>query len=173
MIKILVLSDSHGFTTEVEEIKQRHNLKYNIHCGDSELAYDAKELEDFTTVAGNTDMFSFFKDDEVIDINGFTVFVTHGHLYGVKGDLQRLFYRAEEIGANIVCFGHSHVVHAETVNGVLYINPGSIRFPRGRKEKTYIIMEIDTENNVTVQFHEASTGEPIKDLTYKTTLMTK
>lgn len=171
MVNILIMSDSHGLTKEIDEINDRHKLKYNIHCGDSELPYDAKELADFTTVAGNGDMFSYFKDDEIIEINGLTVLVTHGHLYGVKANLQRLSYRAQEIGADIVCFGHSHYVHAETVDGILYVNPGSIRFPRGRKEKTYIIMEIDDDYNVNVQFHEATTGKEIDDLVYKTKLV--
>src|SRR5690625_5256259 len=171
MVKILVLSDSHGYTDEVTEIKKRHNLTYNIHCGDSELAYDAKELEGFTTVAGNADMFSYLSDDETLDINSLKVFVTLGHLYREKSDLHRLSYRSEEIGANIVCFGHSHIIHAETINGVLYINPGSIRFPRRLKEKTYIILTIDDDYHVTVNFHEATTGHLLEDLTYKTKLI--
>src|SRR5690625_4297823 len=103
MVKVLVLSDSHGFKKEIVNIKERHHLKYNIHCGDSELPFDAEELHGFTTVAGNGDMFSYFKDDEIIEINGLTVLVTHGHLYGVKANLQKLSYRAEEVGAHIVC----------------------------------------------------------------------
>src|SRR5699024_1935586 len=131
MVQLLIMSDSHGLTSEINTIKNRHGLQHNIHCGDSELPYDAKELRNFTTVAGNSDMFSYFKDDEIIDINGFTILVTHGHLYGVKSNLQKLAYRAEEVRAHIVCFGHSHYVHAEKYNGSLYVNPGSIRFPRG------------------------------------------
>lgn len=169
MVKVLIMSDSHGLTEEIEQINQRHNLTYNIHCGDSELPYNADVLQDFTTVAGNCDMFSYFKDDEIIEVNGLTILVTHGHLYAVKANLQRLSYRAEEVGAHIVCFGHSHYVHAENIDNIVYVNPGSIRFPRGRKEKTYIVMEI-INDEIKVNFHEATTGKLIDDLTYKTTL---
>ena len=34
---------------------------------------------------------------------------------------------------------------AEMVNNILFINPGSLRLPRGRLEKTYCILDI--ENN--------------------------
>lgn len=170
MIELLIMSDSHGLTTEIDQIKERHNLQYNIHCGDSELPYDASELKGFTTVAGNCDMFSFFKDDEIVQINGFTILVTHGHLYSVKANLQKLSYRSQEVEADIVCFGHSHYVHAQKIENTLFVNPGSIRFPRGREEKTYIIMKIDKTNTVTVQFHEAKTGKPIEDLHYETKL---
>lgn len=167
MTQILIMSDSHGYTKEIDEINHRHNLQYNIHCGDSELPYDAEEIKDFTIVAGNADMFSYLKDEEIIDVDGLKILVTHGHLYAVKLDLQRLSDRAQEVGADIVCFGHSHLVHAGTIDHILYVNPGSIRFPRGREEGTYIIMEIDKEKNVTVRFHEVTTGKAIDDLTYE------
>src|SRR5699024_2932195 len=145
-------------------------LQYNIHCGDSELPYDAKELENFTTVAGNCDLFSYFKDEEIVEINGLRILITHGHLYAVKANLLKLSYRAQEVGAHIVCFGHSHYVHAETIDGTLFVNPGSIRFPRGRKEKTYAIMKID-EQQIKVKYYNAENGREINGLVYEKALM--
>jgi putative phosphoesterase len=53
-----------------------------------------------------------------------------------------LHYRAREVEADIVCFGHSHILGAEMIEGILFINPGSILLPRERSEKTYIILDV-------------------------------
>jgi hypothetical protein len=54
----------------------------------------------------------------------------------------KLKYKAQEVKADIVCFGHSHVLGAEVIDGTLFINPGSIRLPRERTEKTYVILNL-------------------------------
>ena len=64
-----------------------------------------------------------------------TLFITHGHRHSVKSNLMVLSYRAKEVGADIACFGHSHQLGAEMVNGTLFINPGSIRLPTWKKRK--------------------------------------
>ncbi len=74
-----------------------------------------------------------------------------------------LSYRADEIGAHIACFGHSHIAGAFEESGVIYINPGSIRLPRNRKEGTYCICE-RTSSDTTVTFYEQS-GEVVNELT--------
>ena len=61
--------------------------------------------------------------------------VTHGHLFNVKSGLMKLRYKALEQNANIVCFGHSHILGIEKVDDILFINPGSIRFPREGEKK--------------------------------------
>jgi putative phosphoesterase len=53
-----------------------------------------------------------------------------------------LKYKAQETGADIVCFGHSHILGAEVIDHTLYLNPGSIRLPRERLEKTYVILDL-------------------------------
>ena len=65
--------------------------------------------------------------------------------------LQTLAYHAEEVGAQVACFGHSHVLGAELIEGVLFINPGSILLPRQRVEKTFALLEMD-ENQMEVRF---------------------
>lgn len=44
----------------------------------------------------------------------------------------------------------------EVVDGVLFINPGSLRLPRGRVEQTYVILTIESERFVTevYDFHK-------------------
>lgn len=77
--------------------------------------------------------------------------------------LMNLRYRAEEVGANVVCFGHSHIAGAELIDNMLFINPGSIILPRLRKEKTYAILEVDEAKNCVVKFFSID-GKEILEL---------
>lgn len=169
MTKVLILSDSHGLTEEVTAIKNRHKLEYMIHCGDSELEMDASELQGFFKVGGNTDMDTRFPNEQRVSIGNMTFFVVHGHLHQVKSGLAPLSYRAEEEGAQVVCYGHTHNAGAEKVGNQLCINPGSIRQPRNRPEKTYAIMEWDESNQVEVTFYTTD-GQVVEDLYYQTNL---
>ena len=53
------------------------------------------------------------------------VFYTHGHMYGVKYDLDTLADAAAARGAEVALFGHSHIPHAEQRGNVFLFNPGS------------------------------------------------
>lgn len=143
MTKVLVISDSHGLTKELEIIRARHlnEVDVMIHCGDSQLTPDHKAITGYMTVAGNCD-FGGFPLESTAEVAGRKFFITHGHRYSVKSSLMNLKYKAKETGANIVCFGHSHVLGAEVVDGMLFLNPGSIRMPRERLEKTYVILDL-------------------------------
>ena len=88
----------------------------------------------------------------------------YGHFYHVKMSLEKLHYKALELGANIVCYGHSHCIAVEKINGVLFINPGSIVFPRNTIEKTYAILTIG-EKELIVEILNAINGEIL--LNYK------
>jgi uncharacterized protein len=144
MSKILVISDSHGLTTELSLIRERHTNEVGLflHCGDSELSANDPCLDGYMVVRGNCDFEEKFPEDMVQTIGKRKIMVTHGHRYQVKSTLSSLSYRAQELDAKIVCFGHSHILGAEILNGILFLNPGSIRLPRQRKEKTYCILEL-------------------------------
>ena len=169
MPSVLILSDSHGLTRELKDIKERHQLQYMIHCGDSELDYRAHEMDDLVKIAGNCDFDPHYPDEETIKINGITFFITHGHLYNVKTNLMKLAYRSVELNAQVVCFGHTHIAMAEQYNELLFINPGSIRLPKIRPEKTYVIMEWESTEDIHVNFYTLD-GEKIKSLSRKLSL---
>jgi uncharacterized protein len=160
MAKILIISDSHRWTDEVTEIKSKHQseVALMIHCGDSELSADHNAMSGFVTVRGNCDYDQRFKEEVVVDIAGHKILVTHGHLFNVKSTLIRLYYRAKEMGANIVLFGHSHMLGVEQIDDILFINPGSIKLPRGRKERTYCVLELN-QNHAEVLVYDIKTGE--------------
>lgn len=142
-MQVLVMSDTHGDSQIIEKVREFYpNAAAIIHCGDSELPFSHAALEDMQKVRGNCDRESAFPDEAVFDVDGVTFFVTHGHLFNVKSSILSLSYRAKEVGAQIACFGHSHILGAEMIDGILFINPGSLLKPRGRKEKSFAVIEI-------------------------------
>ncbi|WP_026771097.1 MULTISPECIES: metallophosphoesterase family protein [Sediminibacillus] len=171
MPKVLIMSDSHGWTEEVAKIRDRHREEVDqfIHCGDSELDADAPELEHFMKVAGNCDMDSRMPDEIHFSVEDLHFYVTHGHLHQVKSTLMPLSYRAEEVGAQVVCFGHTHMAGTERVGNQLFINPGSIRLPRGRIEHTYAILSWGDKLEITVEFKDLN-GKTVEDMVFHTSL---
>ncbi|MDP7977406.1 metallophosphoesterase family protein [Bacillus sp. WLY-B-L8] len=143
-MKALIVSDSHGSVKELKQLKEQYegNVDVMIHCGDSELTSQHTELEGFHVVKGNCDYAGDFPNDIITEVQNTWFLITHGHLYNIKMTLQTLLYRAKEAEANVVCFGHSHILGAEIINDILFINPGSILLPRSRREKTFALLEI-------------------------------
>jgi len=157
-MKAVIVSDSHGLEEELEILTKLHgDADLFIHCGDSELPHTNKVIEPYKVVKGNCDFHRHFPDELQINVGNHSIYVTHGHLYNVKMDVRSLYYRAQEKGANIVCFGHSHLLGAEMIDQTLFINPGSLRLPRRRKEKTYAVLEIKDAKYI-VSFYEYNGG---------------
>lgn len=173
MQRVLIVSDSHGLSEEVQTIKERHRSEVQgmIHCGDSELDFDASEMDGYQKVRGNCDFDERYQEELSLQYGDLSFFATHGHLYQVKSTLMPLSYRADELGAQVVCFGHSHIAGAEKVNNKLFINPGSIRLPRGRKERTYAILSWENLNSIKLDFYNED-GEIIPSMTFVTNLQT-
>jgi uncharacterized protein len=172
MSKVLVVSDSHGWTSELMQIKDKHKDEVDLmlHCGDSELYVDDQAIENFVVVRGNCDFEQSFPEESVQTIANKKILITHGHRYHVKSSLMSLQYRAEEVSANIVCFGHSHILGAEVINGILFLNPGSIRLPRIKTEKTYIILKI-IDNKILLNVYDIKLGL-LPDLNFEYILKT-
>lgn len=143
MKTIIVMSDSHGYSEGIQQIRQRHEADAIFHCGDSEQMATDAELQGITVVEGNCDQQNQFNQEEVVVLNGIRFFITHGHVYNVKRNLSPLSYRASELDADVICFGHSHMVYAEQDEHHLYVNPGSTQFPRQPHFPTYVILELD------------------------------
>ncbi|WP_181349751.1 metallophosphoesterase [Thalassobacillus sp. CUG 92003] len=170
MPSVLIISDSHGLTQEVQDIKARHQQQVDamIHCGDAELSLESEPLQGFYYAKGNCDFESSMENEQVFSVEGLTFLVTHGHLFQIKSTLMPLSYRAEQVGADVVCFGHSHQVAAEKVKNQFFINPGSSRLPRDRKEATYAILEWEG-NDLTLHYYEVN-GKPLESLRVDVTL---
>ncbi|MBB5172659.1 YfcE family phosphodiesterase [Texcoconibacillus texcoconensis] len=154
-MRILITSDSHGWQEPLAKVIDRHESEVDgvIHCGDSELSEDAKELKNVFVVQGNCDFQANFPKEIVDDIQGVRFLAVHGHLHQVKTSPMPLAYRGEEVSANVVCFGHTHVPTAFEEKGMLFINPGSLRLPRSVSVATYVILTIDESGSRDVSYY--------------------
>ena len=119
MTKLLVLSDSHGGRAAIERVllKENANIDALVFLGDG-----LRDLEQALTpyprlraysVAGNCDYGALEPMDGLAAFDQAIVFYTHGHMYGVKYDLDTLTDAAAARGAELALFGHTHVPHAE------------------------------------------------------------
>ncbi len=131
-MKILVVSDSHGHAEPLMEAIEQEQPDALIHLGDGNrdlrgirLMYPDLEVY---AVAGNCDFYCDESDLLVTDIGGVRIFMTHGHMFGVKQTLSGLVSAAKDHGAKIAMYGHTHKENYETRRGVTVINPGSIGF---------------------------------------------
>lgn len=163
-MKIVVLSDTHGDATIIEKVYQQENgADAFFHCGDSELAYEDAHFHEMNRVKGNCDFDANFLEDIVVPVGGRRVFMTHGHLYNIKMTLSSLDYKAQEMEADIVLFGHSHLFGAEKIGNALFLNPGSLLLPRGGNPKSYATIEwTDGSDELTVIFKT-----PAQEIIYK------
>ena len=92
-------------------------------------------------------------EEIIFKIGDIRVYVTHGHLYDVKQSPMKLIYRAKELGANIVCFGHTHVLGAEYIDDIFFVNPGSLKKPRRIEEKSFVTITI-TKTHFTLDCYD-------------------
>lgn len=131
MTKLLVLSDSHGGRAAIERVllKENANIDALVFLGDG-----LRDLEQALTpyprlraysVAGNCDYGALEPMDGLTAFDQTIVFYTHGHMYGVKYDLDTLADAAAARGAEVALFGHTHKPIALQKNGVFLFNPGS------------------------------------------------
>ncbi|MGL4819932.1 MAG: metallophosphoesterase [Bacilli bacterium] len=162
MSTILVVSDNHGDDSRLSRIVAHPHAKEAdvwIHCGDSEFRPDHPLVAPFEAVCGNCDWGSSLPEERLVEVGEERILVTHGHLWDIKRTLTRLHFRAQEVGATIVCFGHSHIMGVERVGDILFVNPGSVLLPRGRKEGSYAV--IQTGEKKTVIFYDAVTSDEL------------
>ena len=156
-MRLLIMSDTHGDAEVIKTVRDYYpQVDAVVHCGDSELPYDHTYLQGVERVRGNCDRKDDrFPNEKLFELGETTVFVTHGHLFNVKSSILSLMYRAREVGADICCFGHSHILGAEMIDDTLFINPGSLLKPRGRKEKSFVVVDItDTGYIVNCYTHQ-------------------
>lgn len=149
-MKFLIVSDDHG----IEAFEQAYKL-FEKKYGEPEAVIHAGDISPFNKeyyeriagcpvylVRGNND-YNDAPMELLLEFGNRKVFVTHGHRYGVYMGLQNLAYAAEERGADIVVFGHTHHALHVKAKGVHFINPGSLALPRGGSVPSCACMILD------------------------------
>ncbi len=130
MTKLVILSDSHNTPEAVRRIfAAEKDMTAAVYLGDGLRDID-KVAPEFAylriyAVAGNCDFDAMEPQDGLAAFDKVLIYYTHGHMYGVKYDLDTLAEAAKARGADIALYGHTHAAHDETIDGVRLFNPGS------------------------------------------------
>ncbi|MBQ9784144.1 MAG: YfcE family phosphodiesterase [Clostridia bacterium] len=145
-MELLIFSDAHGRTDGMTwalnaQVRRPHGICF---LGDGLGALDALgDAIPVYAVRGNCDWdaaSATYPTELLLSMEGHTLLLTHGHLYGVKGGMGALIAHAAEVHADVVLFGHTHAAHEETIpagtqignrmlESPMYLfNPGSIGY---------------------------------------------
>ena len=85
--------------------------------------------------------------DRIVSIDGFRIYMTHGHRMNIddtEGSLHTLCGAAKRNKVNIVAFGHTHIPLIEIRDDVLLLNPGSLAINAMGKPPSYMALELHT-----------------------------
>jgi len=144
MMKIVVVSDSHGRDQRLDEIlRLESDADCYIHCGDIECSEDTYPM--FHTVQGNNDLFYHYPDKIILPIQGYRILVMHGDQFAYMHRLVRMAAFARKADCDIFCYGHTHIASLDQIDHVMMVNPGSLWRSRDGRGPSYAIIQIDKE----------------------------
>jgi putative phosphoesterase len=130
MLRIAVFSDTHGNTAPMLTAARQERPDVLIHLGDHDR--DALVLREkfpdtpLYSVCGNCDYAPLAPERLTVELGPVRAFLTHGHLYSVSAwQADWLVYAAQEQGARLALFGHTHRPFYEELGGVTLLNPGT------------------------------------------------
>ncbi len=130
MIKLLILSDSHGDTGTMLDVVEREKPDEIIHLGDcfsdaESLSYAYPDVP-VCMVPGNCDFSLRAPDKLTLERMGHTILLAHGHQWRVKSGPALALEAGWEAAADCVLYGHTHVAECWQEQGMWVINPGSV-----------------------------------------------
>lgn len=163
-MNILVISDSHEKRDRIKEVLRRQVKRPDalIFLGDGIQDLDYCDTTGIAVykVCGNCDLLylNFITDapdEQIINLDGVRIMMTHGHNNGVKHTIVPLIKTAAEHKADVLLFGHTHqrlnmTLLPENEYGIklekpLYVmNPGAL----GRSEESFGAISIDAAGRV-------------------------
>ena len=121
-MKIGIISDTHGLLRP-EAVERLAGVDHIIHAGDigrPDVISDLRRIAPVTAVRGNIDRDDWaagYPQTELVKLGGRFFYVLH--------NLAELDLDPIAAGIDVVVSGHSHQPKIETVDGVVYVNPGS------------------------------------------------
>lgn len=132
-MKILVFSDSHSVLRFMRRCIDTTQPDVVLHLGDfvrdaDAIASEYPNLRLFQ-VAGNCDRGRVppnFPEILVEKLGGAKIYMTHGHMQGVKLFLDKLILDGQRCGADVILYGHTHEPDCRKLpEGQWIMNPGS------------------------------------------------
>jgi len=109
--RLLVVSDTHGRADLPAIARMAADCDLVVHLGDGFV--DGQRLQviqpvPVIQVLGNADLPLDVVPEKRIELEGWSILLTHGHLHGVKRHLVDLVGHADDMGCQLVLFGHVH-----------------------------------------------------------------
>lgn len=171
---ILVMSDSHGDVATMIDIISYWEAEIDvvIFAGDGaedllEAAFIFENIS-FYAVTGNNDRMIApnsrvrFPLEQVIEIFGRKLYLMHGHIVPYAGVKAEVLRRAKAANASIALYGHLHISEIYIEDNMWRFNPGSIAYPRGQSEPSYLILKISEGDYLQYQFFHAKSHQKIE-----------
>lgn len=130
-MRVLVISDSHGNYAHAFRAHQLAGpVDLIVHLGDG--SEDARLMEEVLDVpvhrvAGNCDLDRRLPTELTLELGEYRILLTHGNRQHVKSGLKLLLDKGIQAGAKVILYGHTHRAAVESVNGMLLVNPGSLK----------------------------------------------
>lgn len=147
-MKLLVFADTHNSHQRMLNMTAKHEQEVDaiLHLGDG--VNDANKVAGLFPhiplyqVYGNCDYSRGLPSESLDHFGDLLFFYTHGHAFGVKEDLDRLFWEAKKRGATAALYGHTHIPNYTFRGGIHLFSPGSLTMPRFGPP-TYGLVTID------------------------------
>ncbi|PBC06821.1 metallophosphoesterase family protein [Mesorhizobium sp. WSM3859] len=152
--RIGIISDTHGLLRPEAE-RRLAGVNHIIHAGDigsPDITAALQQIAPVTAIRGNVDTAQWaanYADTVLVRLAGRTCYVLH--------DLKTLQVSPAALGVDMVVSGHSHVPKLKTVDGVLYLNPGSAGHRRFRLPITLATVDIRPDGLQPI-IHDLSSG---------------
>lgn len=134
-----IISDTHGLLRP-EALRLLAHVDHIVHggdIGDPEIITALRRIADVTAIRGNVDMGEWatqFAETAFVQLAGRLFYVLH--------DLNTLQIDPVAEGVDVIVSGHSHVPKIKTVDGLLYVNPGSAGRRRFKLPITLASLEV-------------------------------
>lgn len=147
-MRIIVMSDSHGVSSQVESIiRANPEADMFVHLGDGEREVSEMRIKypdiDLRSVDGNCDWGAGSPKYLIIEAGDKKIFCTHGHRYGVKNGTETLRSVARDNGCCAALYGHTHERYIASEDGIDIMNPGSCSCPRDGMKPSYGYIDIN------------------------------
>ena len=156
-MRLLVISDTHGFIEDAIEIYNNGSYDAVVHLGDH--YEDAEKIRSETgaaviAVKGNCDYGHRDKRTRVLNTEFGRILLVHGHEQRVKQGLTSLAYTALDLDCQAVFFGHTHIPFYDEADDLIMLNPGSLTYPySAEKGPSYAIVEIDEDGELSAEIY--------------------
>jgi putative phosphoesterase len=150
-LRIGVISDTHGLLRP-EAGRRLAGVSHILHAGDigaPEVLERLCRIAPVTAIRGNVDVASWAKrylETETVHLGARCFYLLH--------DLKALPIDPAATSVNVVISGHSHRVQVNTINGVLFLNPGSAGPRRFKLPITLATLDLDEGGDLRPTIHE-------------------